>query len=68
MNKLQEIKILYKNYKGEISIRTIVPKEIKFLSSEWHPEEQWCLIAHDLDKDAERTFACKDIIAWWTSK
>ena len=61
----QVVNILYTNYRGETAIRRIVPKEIKFLSTEWHHEEQWCLIAHDVEKDAERTFACKDIKAWW---
>ena len=63
---MKEIKILYTNWRGETRVRTIVPKEIKFLSTEWHPEEQWCLIAFDKDKNAERTFACKDIKEWKT--
>ena len=68
MDTKQQVRILYTNYKGETAIRHIVPKEIKFLASEWHPEEQWCLIAHDVEKDAERTFACNDIKAWWVEK
>ena len=64
MNENQAISIVYTNYRGETSIRRIIPLEIRFLSTEWHPQEQWCLIAHDLDKNAERTFACKDIKAW----
>lgn len=63
----KSVKILYTNYRGETSIRNIVPKELKFMSSEWHPEEQWCLITHDVEKNAERTFACKDIKSWWTN-
>ncbi len=65
MKEKQQIKILYTNYKGETKVRTIIQKSLQFLSTEWHPEEQWCLIAYDLEKDAERTFACKDIKAWW---
>ena len=64
MDEKQSVKILYTNYRGETAVRRIIPKEVKFMSSEWHPEEQWCLIAHDLDKDAERAFACKDIKQW----
>ena len=52
------------SYRGETREREIIPKEIKFLSTKWHPEEQWCLVAHDVEKDAERTFACKDIKEW----
>lgn len=60
--------MVYTNYRGETSIRRIIPKEIRFMSNEWHPKEQWCLIAHDLDKNAERTFTCKDIKAWWVEE
>ena len=66
MKDKHQVKILYTNHRGETSIRTIMPKAIQFLSNEWHLEEQWCLIAHDLEKNAERTFACKNIQAWWT--
>jgi len=65
MEENKVIKILYKNWRGETSIRNIIPKEIVFISTEWHPEEQWCLIAHDVDKGSERTFACKDIKSWF---
>ena len=64
MDAKQQIKILYTNYRGETAVRTIIPKEIQFVSTRWHPEEQWCLIAYDVGKDAERTFACKDIQDW----
>jgi len=65
MTENKTIKILYTNYRGETAIRTIIPKEMQFIATEWHPEEQWCLIAQDVEKNAERTFACKDIKAWW---
>lgn len=61
MNTQKSIKILYTNWKGETAIRQIVPIRLEYLATEWHPEEQWCLIAFDLDKQAERNFACKDI-------
>ena len=32
--------------------------------TEWHPEEQWILDAFDLDRNAERSFAFKDIVDW----
>lgn len=60
----QVVTIRYKNYRGEISTRRIVPKKIWFGSNEYHPEEQWLLDAHDLEKDAERSFAIKDISDW----
>lgn len=64
MEDKKAIKILYTNWRGETAIRTIIPLEIIFASTEWHPEEQWLLKAYDLDKKAERSFACKDIKDW----
>lgn len=55
------LRILYTNWKGETSIRNIIPQEIYFGSTEWHKEEQWLLQAIDADKDAMRTFAMSEI-------
>jgi predicted DNA-binding transcriptional regulator YafY len=54
----------YTNYRGERSTRIIRPLSIKFMSNEWHREPQWLLEAHDLDKDAIRTFAMSHIHSW----
>ena len=54
----------YTNYRGERAERRISPIMIYFRATEHHPEPQWLLDAHDLDKDAGRTFAMKDIHAW----
>ncbi len=66
MSEKMKVKILYTNHKGETAIRHIIPKRIEFLSNQWHPTEQWTLVAHDLDKNAERAFAMSHIKAWWT--
>lgn len=55
------LNIVYTNYRGETSIRRIVPERIWFGATDWHPEEQWLLEAVDLDKHAARSFALKDI-------
>jgi predicted DNA-binding transcriptional regulator YafY len=60
----QSVIIDYTNYRGERSLRRIIPKGIRFASSEFHPGEQWLLDAYDLDKQADRTFALKDIHGW----
>lgn len=62
----QAVSILYTNYRGETSVRHIVPIRLDFCATEWHPEPQWVLVAVDLDKAAERSFACRDIRAWFT--
>jgi len=60
----KHIKILYTNWRGETTERTIVPEKIYFGSTEWHPEEQWLLTAFDVEKKASRDFAMKDIAKW----
>jgi predicted DNA-binding transcriptional regulator YafY len=56
--------IRYTNYRGETALRRIIPKAIRFASTQWHPTEQWLLDAFDLDKEADRSFAIKDISEW----
>jgi len=61
------VKIIYTNYKGETAERTIIPIELWFGSTEYHPEEQWLLKAFDVEKKAERNFAVKDVKGWKTA-
>ncbi len=59
------VNIRYKNWRGEIAVRRIRPSgKIWFGSTEWHKEEQWLLDAVDVEKDARRDFAMKDILEW----
>lgn len=60
----QIVTIRYTNYRGETGVRRIIPIEIRFVSTEWHPEPQWVMEAYDVDKGAQRSFAIKDIIQW----
>jgi predicted DNA-binding transcriptional regulator YafY len=55
------IRIIYTNYRGETAQRTIVPQRVWFGATEWHPEEQWLLDAVDVEKNAQRSFALRDI-------
>lgn len=54
----------YTNHRGERSERKVKPSLIRFGSSPWHKEPQWLLVAKDLEKDALREFAMKDIHLW----
>ena len=47
----------YKNYEGKVQWRTILPIELWYGSTEWHPAEQWFIKAYDPTKDAQRDFA-----------
>ena len=65
MTESDSVQIVYTNYRGETAVRTITPKKIWFGKTDWHPKSQWLLDAFDHNKDAERTFAMKDIRAWF---
>ena len=60
--ELPQLKFEYINWEGNQALRKLKPIEIWFGKTEWHPEEQWFLKALDIDKNAERNFALKDII------
>lgn len=59
------VEITYRNWRGEVSQRTITPKSVWFGSTEWHPEPQWLLNAYDHGKGADRDFAMKDINGYY---
>lgn len=63
--KKKFVKILYRNYRGEVSMRKILPGQLFFGKTEWHNEEQYLLRAFDLEKNTEHDFAMKDIIVWF---
>jgi hypothetical protein len=60
----QTVTIEYTNWRGEKGMRKILPEKIYFGSTEWHKEPQWLLRALDLEKNASRDFAIKDICSW----
>ncbi len=64
MEQNKTVTIVYTNYKGVTGTRRIVPIEIIFGHNEWHTEDQWLMRALDIEKNAERTFALKDIKSW----
>ena len=54
--------LTYRNWRGEVSDRVIIPRRVWFGSTEWHPEPQWLLTAWDAGKNAERDFALCDFL------
>lgn len=64
MEEKKIVTIVYTNYKGVTGTRRIVPIEILFGHNEWHTQDQWLMRALDIEKNAERTFALKDIKFW----
>lgn len=63
-NPKKLVAILYTNYRGDTSLRRVLPKKVWFGGTDWHPEPQWLLDAEDVDRGVDRTFALKDIRAW----
>jgi hypothetical protein len=58
------VQIDYVNWRGERSIRHVLPRCLYLAEVEWHPGQQWILDAWDVDKQAVRSFAMKDILGW----
>lgn len=59
------LKVRYTNYRGETAVRTIIPIRFYFGSTEYHSHEQWLIVVWDVEKDAERVYALKDISQWF---
>lgn len=58
------VSVIYTNWRGETAERMIVPIELYWGSSEWHPKEQWLLKVWDVERGAYRAYALKDIKKW----
>ena len=58
----QQTQFEYIKYKGIKSTLNVIPMSLYFGATEFHPENQWLMVAYDLDKQCERTFALNDII------
>lgn len=56
--------ILYRNYRGETARRRIIPQLVWFGATDWHPKPQWVLEAFDVDKNATRSFALRDVVSF----
>jgi hypothetical protein len=56
----EKITAFYTNYKGEKNLRTLIPLEIYWGTTPYHPHPQKLLKAYDLDKKEIRDFALKD--------
>lgn len=58
------VEIDYTNWRGERSVRRVVPERIQWTANKWHRELQWLLRAWDEEKRDFRDFAMKDIHSW----
>lgn len=59
-----DVSIDYTNHRGERRMRKIRPHHIFFGETEYHPGQQWFVVAYDIEKGAARTFAMSGVHAW----
>jgi SAM-dependent methyltransferase len=57
------LKIDYTNWRGERRQRTIQPLEIRYGSTQWHPEPSWLLKGSEAGK-GERFYALENVHDW----
>lgn len=55
------VRFTYRNYKGEVGVRTARITGVRYGVSRHHPDRQWFVEGFDLEKRAERTFAARDM-------
>ncbi|MDP3881461.1 MAG: hypothetical protein Q8Q31_01130 [Nanoarchaeota archaeon] len=58
------MEVVYRNYKGEVKDRKIIPLKIYYGHNEYHTGDQWLLKVWDLDKRDYREYAFRDILEW----
>ncbi len=61
---MSEVRVRYKNWKGEVEVRRIVPVHLHYGHNQWHPEDQHLLDVFEVGKKVSRSFAVKDILEW----
>ena len=58
--------VLYKNYKGVISTRTITIHDFSVRATPHHPgSPQLIMHVYDHDRRAKRDYAARDVIKWF---
>ena len=64
----ETLRFRYKNYKGEVSDRSVIPIRIVVKKSQYHNGGKpcWIMVAFDLDKEALRDFALSDIQEYYS--
>lgn len=66
--EIEHLTFSYKNHRGEIGIRRVIPSMFYFGHTHWHQDSQWLLRGFDLDKNQMREFAFKEIMTEQTKR
>lgn len=64
IKKEEIVKLRYKNWKGEVKVRTVWPMRIWYGSTEYHKDPQWLMKVYDMDKEDYRDYALRDVEEW----
>jgi len=59
-----DVEIDYTNHRGERRWRRVLPMKLTYGLSEWHPGNQWILLAHCHEKNQAREFAMSEVHGW----
>ena len=59
------IKVIYTNWRNETAVRSIIPLKVYFGATEYHTQQQWLLEVWDIEKQATRVYALKEIKQWF---
>jgi predicted DNA-binding transcriptional regulator YafY len=54
----------YTNWQGETSDRRVIPRKLRFGTSQWHKTPGWLLLAFDFDRMAFREFRMDKMWNW----
>ncbi len=57
----EPLEFIYRNHRGEVSKRQMIPRALVWGATEWHPEPQWLIRGWDIEKDAVRHYALNDM-------
>ncbi len=60
----RRVTVTYTNHRGETRDRLIEPYTIRFGKTDHHPEPQWLLTCWDFEKQADRSYALKNVSNW----
>jgi predicted DNA-binding transcriptional regulator YafY len=58
----------YKNHRGEIATRTVIPLSFHFGTTPYYRKEQWLVRAWCCERRAQRVFAMNELQYWRSGK
>lgn len=60
----QVIRVRYRNWRGEVAVRSILPLRVYWGCNMYHVEPQWLLECTDMQNGENRDFAMGGVLEW----